>query len=87
MKTEWYGSGMAATSYRYLTNISGVRSGRTIIEGTRIGVHDVIALIVLGSSGLILLFRRRTHQAEAGRLLALLANAGEQGLANNVNFA
>jgi hypothetical protein len=37
--------------------------------------------------GLILLFRRRTHQAEAGRLLALLANAGEQGLANNVNFA
>ena len=37
--------------------------------------------------GLILLFRRHTHQAEAGRLLALLANAGEQGLANNVNFA
>ena len=45
-----YRSDMAATSYRYLTNISGVRSGRTIIEGTRIGVHDVIALIVLGSS-------------------------------------
>ncbi len=37
--------------------------------------------------GLILLFRRRTHQAEAGRLLALLASAGEQGLLNNVNFA
>jgi hypothetical protein len=37
--------------------------------------------------GVILLFRRRTHQAEAARLLALLANAGEQGLANNVNFA
>ncbi|MDO8542943.1 MAG: DUF5615 family PIN-like protein [Opitutaceae bacterium] len=37
--------------------------------------------------GLILLFRRKTHQAEAGRLLALLANAGEQGLSNNVNFA
>ena len=37
--------------------------------------------------GLILLFRHRTHQAEAGRLLALLASAGEQGLANNVNFA
>ena len=37
--------------------------------------------------GLILLFRRRTHQAEASRLLALLASAGEQGLANNVNFA
>lgn len=37
--------------------------------------------------GLILLFRRRTHQAEAGHLLALLKNAGEQGLANNINFA
>lgn len=37
--------------------------------------------------GLILLFRRRTHQAEASRLLALLASAGEQGLVNNVNFA
>jgi len=37
--------------------------------------------------GLIRLFRRKTHQAEAGRLLALLANAGEQGLSNNVNFA
>ncbi len=37
--------------------------------------------------GLILLFRRRTHQAEAGRLLALLASAGAQGLAHNINFA
>lgn len=41
---------MAATSYRYLTSIQGVRSGRAIIEGTRIGVHDVVALIVLGST-------------------------------------
>ena len=41
---------MAATSYRYLTSIPGVRSGRTIIGGTRIGVHDVVALIVLGST-------------------------------------
>lgn len=37
--------------------------------------------------GVILLFRRRTHQAEASRLLTLLQRAGEQGLANNVNFA
>jgi predicted nuclease of predicted toxin-antitoxin system len=37
--------------------------------------------------GVILLFRRRTHQAEAGRVLTLLKNAGEQGLANNINFA
>lgn len=41
---------MPAISYRYLTSVPGVRSGHTIIEGTRIGVHDVIALTVLGSS-------------------------------------
>jgi uncharacterized protein (DUF433 family) len=41
---------MPATQYRYLANVPGVRSGRTIIEGTRIGVHDVIAVIVNGSS-------------------------------------
>jgi hypothetical protein len=34
-----------------------------------------------------LLFRRRTHQAEASRLLVLLTSAGAQGLANNVNFS
>lgn len=41
---------MSATAYRYLVNISGVCSGRTIVEGTRIGVHDVVGLIVNGSS-------------------------------------
>ena len=41
---------MPATQYRYLTNVPGVRSGRTIIEGTRIGVHDVIAVIINGAS-------------------------------------
>jgi uncharacterized protein (DUF433 family) len=41
---------MPATSYRYLTNLPGVRSGRTIIEGTRLGVHDVVGLIVNGAS-------------------------------------
>jgi len=41
---------MPATQYRYLTNIPGVRSGRTIIENTRIGVHDVIAVIINGAS-------------------------------------
>lgn len=40
---------MPVLSYRYLTNLPGVRSGRTIIEGTRIGVHDVIALIIHGA--------------------------------------
>jgi len=41
---------MPATSYRYLTNIPGVRSGRTIIEGTRIGVHDIVGLTVNGAT-------------------------------------
>ncbi len=44
------GSCMRATTYRYLTQIPGVRSGRTIIEGTRIGVHDVVGLFVNGAS-------------------------------------
>ncbi|HXB02713.1 MAG TPA: DUF433 domain-containing protein [Opitutaceae bacterium] len=41
---------MPTTSYRYLTSIPGVRSGRTIIEGTRIGVHDVIGLLQNGET-------------------------------------
>ena len=41
---------MPATSYRYLTKISGVCAGRTIVEGTRISVHDVVGLIVNGAA-------------------------------------
>ncbi|MBI5396952.1 MAG: DUF433 domain-containing protein [Verrucomicrobia bacterium] len=41
---------MPATTYRYLVNLPGVCQGRTIIEGTRIGVHDVIGLIVNGAA-------------------------------------
>lgn len=37
--------------------------------------------------GLIILVRRRTRQTETSRLLMLLNKAGEQGLANNINFA
>jgi uncharacterized protein (DUF433 family) len=40
---------MPATAYRYLINLPNVRSGNTIIEGTRIGVHDVVGLIVNGA--------------------------------------
>ena len=40
---------MPATSYRYLTNIPGVCAGRTIIEGTRLSVHDIVGLIVNGA--------------------------------------
>jgi uncharacterized protein (DUF433 family) len=41
---------MAATAYRYLVKIPGVCLGRTIVEGTRIGVHDVVGLIVNGAA-------------------------------------
>lgn len=41
---------MRATTYRYLTQVPGVRSGRTIIEGTRIGVHDVVGLFINGAN-------------------------------------
>jgi uncharacterized protein (DUF433 family) len=41
---------MPTTSYRYLTTIPGVCSGRTIVEGTRIGVHDVIGLLQNGET-------------------------------------
>jgi uncharacterized protein (DUF433 family) len=40
---------MAITAYRYLVQIPGVCKGRTIVEGTRIGVHDVAGLIVNGT--------------------------------------
>ena len=40
---------MPSTGYRYLVNMTDVR-GNTIVEGTRIGVHDVVGLIVNGSS-------------------------------------
>ena len=41
---------MRSTSYRYLAQVPNVRSGRTIIEGTRIGVHDVIGLLQNGET-------------------------------------
>jgi uncharacterized protein (DUF433 family) len=40
----------AATSYRYLRRLPGVRGGRVIVEGTRIGVHDVIGLLQNGET-------------------------------------
>ena len=41
---------MPSTGYRYLVNRTDVRGGNTIVEGTRIGVHDVVGLIVNGST-------------------------------------
>jgi uncharacterized protein (DUF433 family) len=45
-----YRERMPATAYRYLVKVPGVCQGRTIVESTRIGVHDLIGLIVNGSS-------------------------------------
>ena len=41
---------MAATAYRYLVKLPGIRGGSTIVEGTRIGVHDVIGLLQNGET-------------------------------------
>ena len=41
---------MIATGYRYIVKVPGIRSGNATIEGTRIGVHDVIALNKTGAS-------------------------------------
>jgi uncharacterized protein (DUF433 family) len=32
------------TGYRYIVKVPGVCSGSAIVEGTRIGVHDIIAM-------------------------------------------
>jgi uncharacterized protein (DUF433 family) len=41
---------MIATSYRYIVQKAGVRSGHAIVEGTRLGVHDVIGLLQNGET-------------------------------------
>jgi uncharacterized protein (DUF433 family) len=41
---------MPATGYRYLVNLPNVRGGNVIVDGTRIGVHDVVGVIVNGST-------------------------------------
>lgn len=40
----------SSTSYRYIVHHAGVRGGRAIVEGTRIGVHDVIGLLHNGET-------------------------------------
>ena len=36
--------------YKHITRIPGVRGGNAIVEGTRIGVHDVIGLLQNGET-------------------------------------
>ena len=37
-------------SYRYIVRLPGVRGGHAHVEGTRIGVHDVIGLLQNGET-------------------------------------
>jgi len=49
---------------------------------------DFLALRPAGEHpGIVILIRRRTRQAEIAGMQTLLAGAGAQGLANNLNFA
>ena len=41
---------MQTPAYRYLVNLPAVCNGQTIVAGTRIGVHDVVGLVVNGAS-------------------------------------
>lgn len=40
----------SATSYRYIVRVPGVRGGHATVEGTRVGVHDVIGLLQNGET-------------------------------------
>jgi uncharacterized protein (DUF433 family) len=44
------GTTETATAYRYIIRRPGVRGGNAIVEGTRIGVHDVIGLLQNGET-------------------------------------
>ena len=39
---------MTSTAYRYIVTGEGVRGGKARVEGTRIGVHDIISYFLLG---------------------------------------
>ena len=39
-----------ASTYRYIISTAGVRGGNARIEGTRIGVHDVVGLLQNGET-------------------------------------
>ena len=40
----------SSATYRYIVHHAGVRGGHAFIEGTRIGVHDVIGLLQNGET-------------------------------------
>lgn len=50
LEAVMYAKDMPATGYRYIVSLPGVRSGNPVVEGTRIGVHDVIGLLQNGET-------------------------------------
>jgi len=42
--------GQISESYRYIGRALGLRGGNPVVEGTRIGVHDVIGLLQNGET-------------------------------------
>lgn len=42
--------GSVSQSYRYIIRTPGVRAGNPAVEGTRVGVHDVIGLLQNGET-------------------------------------
>jgi hypothetical protein len=73
---------MPSTGYRNLVNMTDVRGDNTIVEGTRIGVHDVVGLIVNGSSiddvvrSFPDLTRAHGTPKQEARLVQIATNAG-----------
>jgi predicted nuclease of predicted toxin-antitoxin system len=80
-----------------VTDVLGVRTDDVDVWNHAVETQAVIItcnrqdfLELAGTSpetGLIVLNRRRTRQAECQHLLELLARAGESGLNLNINFA
>lgn len=65
--------------------LHAIRTDRILITCNR---DDFLALAqTAGHPGLIILIRRHSSVSEQGHLLGLLAAAGEEGLAGNINFA
>ena len=42
--------GSTSETYRYIVRSSDIRGGNAIVEGTRIGVHDIIGLLQNGET-------------------------------------
>jgi len=42
--------GWISEPYRYIVRAAGLRGGNAVVEGTRIGVHDIIGLLQNGET-------------------------------------